>query len=305
MRLLQSCISSLLIPDPNSDTSLPWCKIQGDAQLREKRDLQVYDFDDYKTFVNSWVASQPRKGYGQFRKMAIALNISSVVISQVFRSTRDLSPEQALKLTKHLALDPNETDYFLALVQKDRAGSVDLRDFYKQHLERLRREARALKNRMSYKPLDGEAQSVFYSSWQYSLVRLACSLNGVNNVNQLAQRLKIDPIRLHEVLDFLVRHKLVIQDKSGLRMGPSVTHVPHNSPHVNRHHLNWRVQAFKSLDTANASDLHYTGPMSVSEEAAESIREELTKLIKQATQLASSSRPNVLRCLTIDWFDPI
>lgn len=39
-----------------------------------------------------------------------------------------------------------------------------------------------------------------------------------------------------------------------------------------KHHANWRLQALHSLDRADPDDLHYSGPMALSEENAIKLR---------------------------------
>ena len=37
----------------------------------------LYHFEDYKDYVNAWVANQPRKGFGEYRRMSQALGVST------------------------------------------------------------------------------------------------------------------------------------------------------------------------------------------------------------------------------------
>jgi hypothetical protein len=49
--------------------------------------------------------------------------------------------------------------------------------------------------------------------------------------------------------------------------------------------------------------LHFTSPMSLSEEAAADIRRILLSAIERAQKAARPSAPETVRCLNIDWFD--
>lgn len=62
------------------------------------------------------------------------------------------------------------------------------------------------------------------------------------------------------------------------------------------------MKALQSLDSKNDQDLHYTGPMALSQKAANEIQEKLMQLIKEATLLAAHSDTENLFCLAIDWF---
>lgn len=37
----------------------------------------IYQFDNYKKFFNSWIENQPKKGHGEYRRLALHLNVST------------------------------------------------------------------------------------------------------------------------------------------------------------------------------------------------------------------------------------
>ena len=80
--------------------------------------MNVFEYKNYKHCVNSWISLQPKAGHGQLRQLALHLGVNSVVMSQVFRGDRDLTPEQALGVTQFMGLSELERDYFFLLVQK-------------------------------------------------------------------------------------------------------------------------------------------------------------------------------------------
>lgn len=264
--------------------------------------MVIFDCHDYKKCVNDWIASQPRGGHGQLRQLALHLEINSVVMSQVFRGDRDLTLEQALGVTKFMGLSELERDYFLLLVQKSRAGSHDLKTVLEKQLETLRSTAQALKNRVKHQKLNDEDRATFYSQWYYSAVRLGVSIPDMGTVSAIAHYLKLDRSLVSKVVEFLLKHQLVIEEKGKLNMGPQVTHVGHDSPFVNRHHANWRLKSLQAMEKVEDVDLFYTGPMALSNQAALDIRKMLVELVEKSTKKASASDSEVLRCLNIDWF---
>ncbi len=264
--------------------------------------MNAFECHDYKQCVNSWIDSQPKAGHGQLRQLALHLGINSVVMSQVFRGDRDLTPEQALGVTKFMGLSELERDYFLLLVQKGRTGSHELKAVLEKQLEGMRTAAQALKNRVKYQKFTDEDRATFYSQWYYSAVRLGISIPNLNRVSAIADHIKVDRALVAKVMQFLFKHKLVVEENGKLNMGPQVTHVGHDSPFVNRHHTNWRLKALQAMENVDDVDLFYTGPMALSKEATTSIRKLLVELVEKTTKKAAASDSEKLRCLNIDWF---
>jgi uncharacterized protein (TIGR02147 family) len=264
--------------------------------------MTLYEYTDYKTYVNDWIEAQPSNGHGQLRQMSLYLQINSVVMSQVFRGDRDLTPEQALELVYFFGLTDLERDYFLLLVQKARAGSEKLKKVLQSQLEKIADSALSLKNRIKHQKFGEEEKALFYSHWYYSAVRLTTSIPHINNVSSLAEYLNLDRALVSKVITFLLKKKLIVENEDGFHIGPQVTHVGQESPFVNRHHTNWRLQALHAMDKKSETDFFYTGPMVLSKDLAKEIHKTLLDLIAKSTKKVELSESETLRCLNIDWF---
>ena len=264
--------------------------------------MTVYEYHNYKQCVNSWISEQKSAGHGQLRKMALHLGINSVVMSQVFRGDRDLTVEQALGVTNFIGLNDMERDYFLLLVQKERAGTHELKQVYERQIKALHAAAQALKNRVKHQKFTDEDKATFYSQWYYSAIRLGISIPQNNSVSGISQYLNLERQLVAKVIDFLIKHKLIVENEGKLDIGPQVTHIGHDSPFVNRHHSNWRLKSLQAMEKITEEDMYYTGPMALSKSAATEIRKKLVELVEKATKIAAPSDSEVLYCLNIDWF---
>ncbi len=264
--------------------------------------MNVFEYDNYKACINDWIFAQPNKGHGQLRKISQHLNVNSVVMSQIFRGDRDLNLEQALEVCQFVGFTELERDYFLLLVQKERAGTDKLKKVIEKQLATLAASAQSLKNRIKHQKFTEENKAVFYSHWYYSAIRLGSSIPDLGSVSALANYLDLDRALVSRVIDFLLKNKLIVESKNGFDMGPSVTHAGRDSPFVNRHHTNWRLQALKTMDSADENNLFYTGPMVLSDSLAKEIRKTLIDLIDKMTKKVGPSSSESLRCLNIDWF---
>ncbi len=262
----------------------------------------LFEYNDYKKYINDWINEQPNHGHGLLRQISLHLRVNSVVMSQVFRGDRDLTLEQALELCLYIGLTDIERDYFLLLVQKDRAGSDKLKKVLQIQIENLAASALSLKNRIKHQKFSDEDKSIFYSQWFYSAIRLGTSMPNLNNIGSIAEYLNLDRILVSKVITFLLKNKLILENQNGFSMGPQVTHVGHDSPFVNRHHTNWRIQSLKAMEKNKDTDLFYTGPMALSNKMTKEIHQTIIEVIEKTTKKVAASDSETLRCLNIDWF---
>ncbi len=99
--------------------------------------MGIFGYQDYKSFLLERIHNLPKKGRGEMQRMAYFLNVHPTLISQILRGPRDLSPEQALEFSQYFGLTRSETEYFLTLVEIERAGSLRLKSFLELRRNRL------------------------------------------------------------------------------------------------------------------------------------------------------------------------
>ncbi|MBX9768314.1 MAG: TIGR02147 family protein [Bdellovibrionales bacterium] len=266
--------------------------------------MTLFEYDNYKAYVLGILKKMPNAGYGQFRKIAKHLQVNSVIVSQVFKGDRQLSPEQGLDLAEYFGLSDLESSYFVLLIQIERAGNSRLKNHLQKRLLELKKKSSELKNILPQdKILTEEAKATFYSHWYYSGVRLLSSVKNFDSVDAIAEHLHLPRATAKRVADFLVAQGLCVEERGKLKMGPKVTHLEATSPLVSRHHTNWRLRALQNLEPLSKDELFYSGPMALSNEDALWVRSRLVELIENVVQRVKVSESERLACLNIDWFD--
>lgn len=265
--------------------------------------VSIYHYQDYKEFYNAWVENQPREGFGEYRRLAQSLGVSTTMVSQVFKGEKHLSLELASELCDYLRLDEEETDYFLLLVDYGRAGSYKLQKRFLRQIKSRQEKSKKLETRVKSSELNEEARNIFYSTWLYSGVRMLTDTGKYNDAEELAKYLSLPRNHVQKILDFLMAHNLVLEEKGKLKMGPARTHVGSSSPLVTRHHQNWRIPALSKIQQNKEEDFFYTGPMVLSQEVADWIRQELPAFVERVNAKVIPSPSEVVRCLNIDWFE--
>ncbi|MCC6137894.1 MAG: TIGR02147 family protein, partial [Bdellovibrionaceae bacterium] len=174
--------------------------------------MSIFEHADYKHYVRELVRSMPHRGRGQFRQMALHLDINSTVISQIFKGERELTTEHGLKLAQYLGLSDLETRYFLNLINKARAGSHDLKNYYAREEKKLMAEAKNIKSRIiEHKEISDEHKAIFYSNWYYSGLRMLSAIPGYNTVDEMAEYFGLSRSVVQKAISFLLKTGLCIE----------------------------------------------------------------------------------------------
>lgn len=265
--------------------------------------MKIYDYTCYKKFINDYIKAMPKSGRGQFLNLSKILNCHSTLISQIFNGERELSLEHALTICDHYSFEPRERKYFITMVELSRAGDFKLRRYFERELSSQKEIALDLLNRLKVQSsLEPHEKARFYSDAIYSIVRLATTLGNVSTSIELANHLEMDIEKVNEILDFLISTGLVIQDENTLRIGKK-THISKSDPLVLNHHRNWRLQGISAQARKEQKDFFYTGPMVISKNDFEIVKDKLGAFLEEFYQVVGPSECEELYCLNIDLFE--
>jgi len=265
--------------------------------------VSVFDFENYRAFLKQRIREMPKRGYGQFRKLSNYIGVHSTLISQIFHGTKTLSPEQAAGTCEFLGLTDLEAEYFLLLVQWDRAGNLSLKKILRKQLDALKKRALELVYRVQVKQiLTEEQKAVFYSDWIYSAIWQMTAISSYGGIDLIAQALDLPKKKVKEAVDFLLSMGMCKTVKGKLKNGPTSVHLESFSPWIRSHHMNWRQKAMEGLHEEEAAKLHYTCPLTLSKSDALKLRDLIVKFIEQVNKVVDPSPSEELHCLNIDWF---
>lgn len=265
--------------------------------------MNLFEFQNYKKYVKSYIQSLGKSGHGQLKKIADHLNIGSVNVSQIFNGERHLTIEQACDVAEFFGFTALETKYFVSLVEFERAGSFKLKTLINQRLEELRNQSKDLKSKLTVTTdLTEEMKTFFYSHWYYSGIRLLSSIDGFHSIEAISERLSLPIGKVRATMEFLVSTGLCKEKDGKFQMGPSSTHLGANHPMISLHHVNWRLKAISHFDNLNQKELAVSIPCSLDEESFQKIRQELVMAVERITEHIDKAPCEQLSCLNIDWF---
>jgi len=265
--------------------------------------MSVFQYTEYKEFVLQRIHEMPKAGRGEFQRLAVALQMHTTSVSQVFRGEKNLTLEQTARLCTHWGLNARESNYLITLVEVARAGTPELRKILERRLAEMREESRELKHRIPKEhTLDESDRYRFYSDWSQSAIRLLCDVPSFRNIDRIATHLGLPVASVNEAIQFLLGCGLITEEKGQFRLGPGRTFVEANSPLVRRHHANWRTKAVELHPRMKHEvDLAVTSPMTVSRDDAKRIRELLLGTTEKILAINKPSKSEGLHVLNIDW----
>lgn len=266
--------------------------------------MNIFDFTNYKDFIQKKLKDSDKKGHGQVSRIAKHLGIHTSMVSQILGGPKDFTIEQACGLCPYFGFNELESDYFVALVQWERAGTRETKQKFERDIRRLSQQSESLKDRL---PKDVELteadNALFYSQWFYTAAKLLSSISGFNTPEAIARKLGVPASHIRKALEFLLSTGLCIDDNGKIRPGPANTHLGADSPLVGRHHQNWRVKGFERMGILKPSELFLTMPATLTEKDAILIRKRLVQTIEDIVEIIDSSKGEVLYCFNLDWFD--
>lgn len=264
----------------------------------------VFDFTDYREFLNTWIDEHGEGSRGLKGRIAQACGVSSSLISLILKGHKHLTLEQAAEAADFVGLNDREAEYFFLLVEIGKAGSHKLQTKLRKRMKEQQEQAKKISKRVRKDiELSDEVKSIYYSSWIYTGIRNLSAVPGTNDVPAIAKRLNLPVAVVNRAVNFLLENGLCKKENGQLTFGPANTHVESDSPFVIKHHQNWRLRGFSFMDAFSESDLFYTCPMSLSAETAEEIRRLLPGFIEEVLKKVRPSPSEKIYCLNLDWFE--
>lgn len=262
----------------------------------------IFEFDDYKTWMKAKIHLKPQHGRGEISRIAECLNVHVTLVSQILRNDKDFTIEQAHSIEEYFGINDLETDYFMNLVQMNRAGTTSLKEFFKRQREELKAKSLNLKNRINVdRTLTTEESARFYSSWIYSAIRVFCSIGEPKTKEDIGVKFQLNKKELNDAIDFLTSTALLNLKDQGYVVGPQRTHAAFGTAFLKSHLSNWRTKALESVHSLSAEELMYSSCLSISKKDFAKIRERFAEAVKEVNETVKSTEPEEMVIFNLDW----
>lgn len=263
----------------------------------------LFTIDEYRKIVRNWVESKPGKGRGQYVQIAEFLGLPTSVLSQILNGQRELSTDHAFLLGDYMGLLPLEKEYFLTLVQLEKASHYKYKEHIKDKLKNIRQESMNLAKRVNHeKVLSTEDQQEFYSSWIYAAIGLKSSIGSGVSLEDLQRDFALSKAKLIKILDFLTRTGMIELKDRKYKMGIQSAFIGREAPMVVKHHTNWRIKSLEKASDLESHELMFTAPLTCSEKDFTYIREKLAKNIQEISSIVKDSEAEKLVYFGVDFY---
>lgn len=258
----------------------------------------VFEYDDYQTFARACL------GHGGIKKLAASLCCHATYVSQVMHGKSHFNNEQAAGFCAHFSLNESESEYFINLVNRDRAGNAATRAHFDRLLKRQKSERDELTARIRVtNALTTEQRQVYYATWIPQAIHILCQIEDRRTPEKIAAALTLRLEIVREQLSALEEMGLVRRAGEEYRSVVDSIHLEPNSPLRAKLVANWRFKAIE--DFSRGTDpraIHYSSVLSLSPEAIERLRALIVDHLEETRQVVIDSPSERMAVFNLDFY---
>lgn len=266
-----------------------------------KKPLSPFQFTKYRQFIAAYLDQAPR---GTRSRLASGIGVKSSFLSRVLAEQADFSLEQTEACSRFMSLKQIESDFLIALVSVERAGTEALRVYWNRQLEYLKKEAQILEKRSNVGQglKRTELLNEYYSTWKPSTVHVATSIPAMQTLPALARGLGLSLLETQRILEFLTKAELVEKSQSKFKLKTGNIHLPKGSLLANRQLTNWNLKAIEKMQNPRDQDLHYAQVIALSQKDLVLVREHMMDLIQEIQKIVQPSPEEAVAAYTMNLF---
>ena len=268
--------------------------------------MNVYEAKTYIEFLEKSLHSglniRPR---GKVKAFAEKLQSHPTFVSQVLRQKAHLSHEQAVNTCIYFQLDQSESEFFIDLLNRDRAGSVGAKLHFQKIIDRKLAERKNFYQRTRLSSALTREQEVFYfSRWAAPVAHAAIHIPEFRNPEKLARALQWDSSSTLEALKILKKLKLAEEKNGAWNPTNSSIHISKDSPLTAVFHGNWRTKTAAGLmeRKRTVEQTHFSSVFAITAEVAEEVREILLRNLEIIRTQMVDSEPEILYAFCMDFY---
>ncbi|NDE15264.1 TIGR02147 family protein [bacterium] len=264
---------------------------------------EVFGFSNYRDYLSHRIQTT-EEGRGYQKQLAIAAKCQSSYLSQVLSGNANLTLEQAFGICHFWDFDKDQTDFYMALVSKERAGTPKLRDYIDAKIEAIRVKKANLSNRFDENQSVNPEQKVeYYSNWYMPVIHTMVAIPRFRQAPAIARQLNLPVETVDYALNQLEKSGLVAKTADGWTNTARDIHLRSDSP-LNYHYHNMvRMLANRRMQESTPGEsLHYSAVYSLSESDFAKIKQELLTMLENTRLTVLSSPEETAAAFTLDFF---
>lgn len=264
--------------------------------------MTIFNFDHYKDYLKFWINSKPKKGRGVINAMSFFLKMKASLLSAILNTERNMTIEQALELNKFLNHSEIESEFFINLVSLDRAGTYQLKEFYRQQRKEIIKKSEIINKRINVEQvITDEQKSLYYSQVLYSYIRILSTLENGISLNELMNVTKHEKSNIQKKIEDLVAFGLIKKENDRYFSTNKNIHISKESLFYIQHRENWLLEQLRVVPDVGNANLNFTCPCTLNREDFEKIKKILLQSITETHAIINKSPAEQFACLTIDF----
>lgn len=264
-----------------------------------------WDAKGYRDIVNSFLGVvNERRPRGAIKALSEALGCHSTFIALVLKGNADFSLEQAMKVCEHYRFSGPETEFFICLLQRDRAGTPLLKSFFQKQLNQLLENRMDIEKRLNAKEVElFQKEVTYFGSWIYQTVHAVTQMSG-QNMASISKLLKVPIEEVQTVLSFLENMGLVQKEGSSWVSTNNFLHLSKDSSLIKHLHLTWKTKLLADLQSGRPLEgTHYSGAITISESDYRNVREVLIESLGKIRTITQKSNSEKVCILSMDCYE--
>ena len=260
---------------------------------------EVLTFSSYKLFLKSILQNEKKRGLLSLWSKAMHCQLS--YLSRVIHSEPHLTPDQAFRLADYFRMPTDEKEYFLLLVDEERAGHIDLKKYLAKKRKAILDRVNKIENRVVNREIITSQNDLnYHSSWEMPAIHLATSIPRLQEVDAIAAKFNLSKERVQEILRALLDRGFVKKMGKKWIFESGIGHIPKSSPLLQFEHFHWRIQALQ--DAKRNQDSHFTSIFAMSRDDFERLQRDLLDFIENFTRIAGPSKCEEIIVFCADLF---
>jgi len=262
----------------------------------------VYQYEGYRDFLIASLNAE--SDHGSRSRLARAAGCSPSWITRVLSGNVQLTPDQAFAMAQYFHLSERETDFFLLLVDKERAATLPLRKRIEKRCAELKLESEQISNSVRTDYSISEAHRVrYYTSWIYPTVHVACMIRAFT-LDELVAVTGLEKVPVSAALGELLEMGLAQKKGAKWEATNKNLHLPSDHVLTNVMHASWRQRTTQLLQERGSNDgLHYSGVHCMSASDLEEIRQGLKNTLLKNLKTIKNSPSEKLAVFCMDWYE--
>jgi len=263
---------------------------------------KVTNYSSYISYLKELIKENRVVSRGFQAKLAQQAGCHPTYLSQVIGGRVHLSLEHAYAMSEFLEFSELETEYFIFLVEAERAGNVRLKKYFESRLDNIRRqnnEAKASEAVPEQRLPRPEDESFYFENWYRPVLHLLILTGNYHDTRTLSLRVGLPEEKVEKDLVLLEGHGFINRSKGAWKSEIRKIHVSANSPVVERYHSYWRAKA--TLSQKQTHELRYSGVHVISKADVLELRSFIHEFLMSFRKKAEDSAEETLVSLSLDY----